>query len=841
MLGKEPSTLLCAHCDLVVPCGLVRCDGPSFCCVGCEAVYHALSEAGLEGFYAYKNIPVSSQSSTSMPSHDAVMQQIDITRHICDMEDGTCVLELNVSGLHCAGCVWLIEQMPHALDGVLDAQLSLARGQLKVRWQGSVVQPQKILEWLKRFGYAAYPVGAEDKKTRWNNKDRMLLRRVGVTWALAGNIMLLSFAHYAGLNTLDEPVLARSAALLQALLATVGIVYGADLFIKRAWLSLSVWMTSKKTKSRHKVPLSMDVPLSLGLLIGWAYSVFAALFDRPDFWFDSLMMLTAALLTARWVQQRAGQSARLATARLLALLPQVAVRLDQETGAEDTVGIEELLVGDHVYVRVGDVMPADGMVLKGVSTVHRGVLTGESTPEWVRPGDEVEAGVVNMSAPLHMQVTRFGTSTRVGSLLAWITTRVKDRMPLTQKVDRFGGLFVGATLCAAALTCVVWSLNDSALAITHTIAVLVVSCPCALSMATPLANSVYTARAARRGLFIKHDDVIEPLAGVTHVVFDKTGTLTHGSMEVHAWKGSVNVLMLAAALERSSQHPIAHALVTYAQEQGCMMECDVDEVEERPGLGVSGFVQGQHVRVGSLVRMREDGLDVGMWSDQVNTFAKEGWTPVAISVDGVVRAVFGVGDGVREEARESMCWFQEQGITPILLSGDHEDVVAHVGNALGFDPVQVQGRATPEEKLAYIEALQCIEGSVVVMVGDGVNDAAAMQAADVGVAVHGSVQASLVAADVFITCESLHALVFLMSGARRTVEVIERNLKWSAAYNVCAVTFAMAGWISPLIAAISMPISSLTVVGGSWWWTTFEDELAMPMLTYTDLRSVNLI
>ncbi len=824
--AAENVEVLCDHCGLPVPGASPEDEGPHFCCPGCRAVYYALHEAGLEGYYQLREIspdpdvqPIGDELPRAALDFDAPWFTEQHTR---ELGDGTRETDLYLEGVHCAGCVWITERMPHYVDGVCDARLDLPRARLTVRWDPDQAHLSSATDWLVHFGYSPHPIRGESSRERTRG-ERRLLFKVGVSWALAANVMLLAMALYSGLSFANDATLTTAVRWLSLVLAAGSVLYGGAEFFRRAAVSLrSVF---RKGGAPALLRLSMDVPISLGILVGWGHSAWATVTGSGDVWFDSVTVLIAALLTARWLQIRGRRVAGDAADRLLSLIPTTARRLRGDT-TED-VPVQELVPGDLVAVRPGEVIPVDGLVHGGSTTVHRAVITGESRPERVDDGEPVHAGETNVGAPVQLIVDAVGEQTRVGKLLAWVEQRAQHRAPIVQKADRLGGLFVLVTIGVALITGLVWSQIDPGQAVAHMVALLVVACPCALGMATPLALAVGTGRAARRGIYVKHDDVLEALSDVRWVVFDKTGTLTEGTMAVTDTVGSRDAIQLAAALETQSNHPVARAL---AGELDAQYLRDILEgvknlrnallaTQEYPGAGLCGRVGGREVCVGkpAWVQQQADlAADFAM-DAHIDRLTARGFTPVAVAVDGKISALVGVGDPLRQESAKFLRALRERDIQPIIVSGDHPEVVRHVADQLAVPAEFAHGAVTPEGKADFVAQLaERVRGQGrIAMVGDGVNDAAALQLADIGIAVDGGAEASLVAADVFMTRPGLAPVFELLTGSQDVMSVVHRNLAMSAVYNAVAILAAAFGIIGPLIAAVAMPLSSVAVVVSS--------------------------
>ncbi|QDG53683.1 heavy metal translocating P-type ATPase [Persicimonas caeni] len=832
---RVDEALECAHCGLPVP-GEPEGPGPHFCCPGCRAVYSALHEAGLEDFYQLREItgadggaPVGEELPSAGEDFDA---EWFTERHTRELADGTREAELYIEGVHCAGCVWITERMPQYVDGVVDARLDLPRARLTVRWEPEQGKLSKAADWLAHFGYSPHPIRGENSRARTRG-ERKLLFKVGVSWALAANVMLLALALYAGLDLANDAALATGVRWLSLVLATGSVLYGGAEFFRRA--AVSIRSVFGEGGLGGLLKLSMDVPISLGIFVGWAHSAWATASGSGEIWFDSIAVLIAALLTARWLQIRGRRVAGDAADRLLSLIPTTARRV--RDGEEEQVPVEELQIGDIIDVRPGEVVPADGTLVTGQTTAHRAVLTGESRPEPVKKGEPMHAGETNLGAPIRLEVAAVGEETRVGKLLAWVEERSRKRAPIVQKADRLGGIFVLVTVFAALVTGLVWWQIAPSEAVAHVVALLVVACPCALGMATPLALSVGVGQAARRGIYVKHDDVLEALAQVSWVVFDKTGTLTRGEMAVTDVVGSAEAVQLAAALESQSNHPIARALAAELDAQklrervgGLQNLRDIlSDTVEHAGKGIEGVVGGRKICVGKPDWIAETAVSSFSVDEAVAQMTGRGHTPVAISVDGKLEAVVGIGDPIRDESAKFLRELERRGVQPVILSGDHPEVVAHVASELGIDARFAHGGVSPEGKAAFVSDLrerqqQDASGGRIAMVGDGVNDAAALQAADIGIAVDGGAEASLVAADVFMTRPGLEPVYELIEGSHRVMKVVHRNLSMSAGYNAIAVAAAAFGLIGPLIAAVAMPLSSVAVVVSSLVQTSFAEK-----------------
>ncbi len=817
-MSEAPKEVTCAHCDLPVPAELIQAEsGLQFCCGGCRAVYAILHEHGLDGtFYQLLDDDDKRQAKVTDRSYREFDDEAFAELYV-RADGGVQTVELYLEAVHCTACVWLVERLPTLLYGVQETRLDLGRQLATVSWDPNTVELSAIARKLDSLGYPVHPFRGVDRRQLRRDEDRRLLIRIAVAGAVAGNVMLMAAALYAGLFG-DMSAEHRSFLRWVSLLITLpSVLWCGAVFYRGAIGALRVGS------------LHMDLPISVGIASGFIWGAVNTVRGGGEVYFDSVTVLIFLLLVGRWLQQRQQRGAADAAEMLYSLTP-TSVRV--VTGAVDgavgggeirEVPVETVTEGTLIEVRAGETIPTDGVVAHGHSTLNASLLSGESKPLPVREGDEVHAGTVNLGALLRIEVNATGEATRVGQLMKRIEEHARRRAPIVQLADRISGYFVGTTLGLAALTALLWSWLDTPRAVEHAVALLIVTCPCALGLATPLAVSVAIGRAARRGILIKGGDVVERLARPGRVLLDKTGTLTEGQQTLISWTGDARARELAVALERQSAHPLALALLRAEGGEADEAALAVADVEETLGGGIAGVVEGERVLVGSP-RFVAEALETelqGALASAVDAAVEQAQTPIAVAVDGVIVAVAAFGDPLRADAPALIAELRRLGFIPEILSGDHPRVVEAVARQLDIAIEHAEGSATPERKLERVRAAS--EEGPVVMVGDGVNDAAALSAATCGVAVHGSAEASLTAADVFMSQPGLHPVIALLHGAQTTLHVIRSNILFSLGYNAIGASLAIAGVISPLIAALLMPLSSLTVVTNSFRRRTFGD------------------
>ena len=799
-------SIACDHCGLPVPAGLVE-DGAElqFCCNGCRVAYQVIHEHGLDGYYDIKaRIDAPEQAAQRSGKSFAEFDDPAFHELYCrELPSGLATVELYLEGVHCAACVWLVEKATVVVDGVAEVRLDLGRSLATVTWNPETTPLSEVARFLDSIGYAPHPFRGVEARDMARREERALLIRIAVAGAIAGNVMLIAFALYGGHFHGIADEFRSFFRWVSLALAVPSVTWCATVFYRGAWGAL-------KTRALH-----MDLPIAIGILAGFVQGAINTVRGAGEIYFDSVTALIFFLLVGRFLQRRQQLKAASSTELLFSLAPTTARLLDEEGIRE--VPLEALGAGATVEVRAGDSIPADGVVIEGSSTLDRSLLTGESLPEPVAIGDPVHAGTVNLSGRLLVEVRSAGEDTRVGRLMRLVEEGAMRRAPVVLMADRISGWFVAIVLGLAAITVGVWLQLDPEHAVEHAVALLIVSCPCALGLATPLAVSAAIGRAARKKILVKGGDALENLARPGRMILDKTGTLTEGRLAVVRWWGDDGVQPMVAAIERHSAHPVARALASMTPGNALP---EVGEVEEITGAGMRGMCDGRAFTIASTAHFeRQLGGLTAEAAAAADSFASEGLSPVAVAVDDRVVAVAGIGDPLRPDSAASVVSIRDRGWQVEILSGDHPVVVQSIARQVGIEPESTRGAASPEVKLQVVR--EAATGRTAAMVGDGVNDAAALAAATVGIGVHGGAEAALAAADVYLARPGLEPVVELLKGARRTLGVIRRNLVFSLAYNLVAVSFAITGNMSPLLAAILMPLSSMTVVLSSYRAKTF--------------------
>ncbi|HRP63172.1 MAG TPA: cation-translocating P-type ATPase, partial [Phycisphaerales bacterium] len=712
--------------------------------------------------------------------------------------------------VHGGACVWLVERLPYIMAAVKEARLDFGRQVVRLVFDPLQVKLSDIARQFARLGYPPHPARGRNERELRKREDRTHVIRIAIAGAIAGNVMIISFALYGGMFHGMEPIYERLFHWVSLLLMAVSVLGPGRVFFRGAMAALRAGV------------MHMDVPVSIGLAAGSLWSAVNAIRGSSEIYFDSLSILVFLLLLGRWIQLRQQRKSRDAVELLFSMTPGSARLVEGDDVRE--VPIEAIQPMQIVEVRAGETIPVDGVVEHGLSMINASFLTGESKPVRVKAGDRVHAGAVNLSSKLCIKAESIGEQTRVGKLMRLVEESASRRAPVVRLADRIAGIFVVAVLMLAALTFGLWVWLDPNQAMPNAMALLIITCPCALGLATPLAIIAGIGRAARGGMLIRGGEVVEQINRPGLLLLDKTGTLTIGSMRVTEWHGPDHLKQIVGAIESHSSHPLAAAM---SGAFGDSQSANVTNVKETTGFGIEGVVDGERVLIGSRRFMMAQGIVIpfrfAALQDEMGARAA---TPVLVALGSEVQAVVGIGDPIKSDAHAAIRRLRCAGWNVGILSGDHPAVVAAVARELGMDSSMCHGAVSPEEKLAFVK--QSLMHGPVMMVGDGVNDAAALAAASVGVAVKGGAEASFAAADVYLDRPGLTPLAELVEGSRRTFGVIRRNIAVSLLYNVLGVSLAVAGLLNPLIAAIIMPISSLTVIVLSYRSRTFEESGSCP-------------
>ena len=794
----------CYHCGLPNPAGrsfyaVVDGERHAVCCPGCQAVAEAIAGSGLSSYYRTRTAygqraeSIAGARADELAIYDQPEVQAGFVRTLEGSErEATLILE----GITCAACLWLNEQHLASLPGVLVADINYATRRARVRWDESRIRLSQILAQVAAIGYRAWPATSGNAELVRKRETRAALWRLFVAGFGMMQVMMYAVPAYLaqdGTMTEDMRMLMRLASLV----LTVPVVfYSAAPFFRGAW------------RDAQRRRLGMDVPIALGVAATFGASLYATFTDGADVYYDSIAMFVFFLLCARYLEMRARQRAAASLEYLDKALPLTAHRLRDSGNGTDTEDVPAVTLRprDRVLVRAGESFPADGRIVQGDTECDESLLTGESTPVRKRSGTDVTGGAFNRLSPVVVEVERVGDDTCVSGIRRLVESASMRRPEVGGLADRLAGILVAVVLLVAAASAFAWMQIDPSRALWVTVAVLVVSCPCALSLATPAVMTVAVGMLSRRGVVVVRAHAVDALDAVTHVVFDKTGTLTEGRLGVASVSTQpgftrAEALALAAALERTSEHPIARALLDAASADDARVATASRNV---PGAGLEAQVDSTRYRLGTPAFV------AGIAGVPIETAPPSGGvTRVWLGRDGAWIGCFDLVDTLRPEAASVVQRLRTAGKQVLIWSGDAATTVGSVAASLGADAFEAG--LLPQDKHARMVALQQ-DGAVVAMVGDGVNDAPVLAQAQLSIAMGSGALLSQATADIVLLSGRLHGLLDAFDIARRAHRIVRENLAWAIAYNLIALPLAAAGYVTPWLAGIGMGASSLLVV-----------------------------
>ncbi|NVK41646.1 MAG: heavy metal translocating P-type ATPase [Oceanospirillaceae bacterium] len=792
----------CFHCGRDVPPGsdfIAQIDGKprTMCCPGCQAVAQTIVDSGLDNYYRHRTGSSSAPEMAGRSLPESTLAELALYDQPSIQKDFVHAVDehrreasLVIEGITCAACAWLLDHHLSRQPGVEQASVNLSSHRMRLCWDDSLTSLGRLLAEIYRIGYQGHPYHPDREEQLLEQEKRRAIRRLGVAGVGLMQVMMYAIALYAGaLQGMEERFVTfiRWASLV---IATPVALYAARPFYVAALRDL---------RSRS---LSMDVPVSIAILGAFSASVWATVTDSGEVYFDSVTMFTFFLLIGRFLEMQARHRTGRAGNALLNLLPTSALKLAD--GAELLVPATELTVGDRVLVKPGHTIPADGIIRRGHSSIDESALTGEYLPVRHREGEAVVGGTLNVENPIEIEISRTGGDTQLSAIVRLLDRAQAEKPATAHTADRVASYFVAAVLATAAGVSLIWWQIDPSHAFWVTLSVLVVTCPCALSLATPTALTAATGTLRQNGLLITRGHVLESLAKATHIVFDKTGTLTEGNLslrDVITLRGSrEEALRIAAALEAHSEHPIARAFRPFATEPA-------EALESHLGQGLEGRIAGRCYRIGKPQFATELCADTA----PPPTPDQFGHWLLLCAEDGPI-AWLGLDDQLRQDAVDSVRALRALGIEVEMLTGDSSPAARDVAHKLGIE--RIQAGVTPEQKLAHIRRLQQ-QGAQLVMVGDGINDIPVLAGAQTSIAMGSATDLAKTCADAVLLTGSLGRLVDAVLLARKCRSVIRENLGWALLYNVLALPLAAAGFIAPYMAAIGMSASSLVVVGNA--------------------------
>ncbi len=795
----ETTENTCFHCGEPIPDGIslyVLRDGEQkpVCCSGCQAVAELIFASGLGRYYQFRQ-DLGRKAEEDLQNDIAAWRGCDDRESLwgAELAEGRRDLLLQTEGIRCAACAWLIRSHMENKPGVQSVQVDTATGYTRIVWNPSKNRLSSLAAALMELGYKPHlPLASAEEQGRQEER-RDSMKRLGVAGLGMMQVMMYAVGLYAG-AAYGMAVAQRSFLEWISLMVTLPVLlYSGRIFFSGAWRSIRAGRPG------------MDVPVALAISLAFIASCFNFFRGQGEVWFDSVVMFIFFLSLGRHIEMMLRHRNLQAGTALARLLPEWAERITD--AGRETIPSSDLVDGDRVLVRVGESFPADGLILDGVTDVDEALLTGESRAIARRCGDAVIAGTINLSQPVEVEVTASGQETTISSL-GRLLLLAQSRRPASSGIPAWlVPVFIIAVLLIAGGTWAGWQFVDPDRAFSAMLSVLVASCPCALSLALPVVYAAASHRLLDEGILLTRGEALQALTRIDSVVFDKTGTLTRGvpeitRVEINPDRSSFSAeqaIGIAAAIEAASAHPIARAFWQTADESAPSLLAGAENVTVHPASGLEGRIEGVQWKIGKADFAAPPGQVTG--DDSIWLVDSESWV-----------ARFELQDALREDAQSTVALLRREGMAITMLSGDSREAVDHIADRLGIE--DRYARQSPEMKLDKLESMRQ-GGRHVLMIGDGVNDAPVLAAADVSMTVKGGAELANSAADMILTSDSLGLVSKAIDTARRTRHLVRQNLTWAVIYNASVVPLAIFGMLKPWMAALGMSLSSLLVVANA--------------------------
>ncbi len=782
----------CTHCRLEFSQDVMIKDGENFfCCKGCQGIYHLLSDEGLDSFYdkvgETKLAPPTKQYEDSQNYNTPAFYE----RFVTFNEDGFAEVSLVIEGIHCAACVWLNEKALQKMEGVVDVNINFTTNKAHITWADEVVKLSSIIDMIRAIGYDAFPYDASIQEDRANAQRKDYYLRMAVAGFSLMNMMSISFAQYHGYFSGISDDIVTILNVGEWVLATPVLFYSGWVFFKGAYFGM-----------KNRI-VNMDILVATGAVLTYLYSIYITVLGLGEAYFDSVTMIISFVLFGKFLEVLSKKSAADTMDVMSKHLPtEVNIIAD---GVVKSVGVNDVKVGDIIELHSGEKVALDGVLLEGEGSFDESSLTGESVPISKKVGDKIISGTISIDATIRYEAKKDFAHSTISNLIAMLENSMSKKPRIEQLANRLSEYFSSTILIFSLLTFIVWWFwpHDFDTAFMVGISVIIIACPCALALATPVATLVGLGLGAKRGILFKEAAQIETMANIDVVVFDKTGTLTQGRPEVvnvHWLDKSVDKKLINA-LCKSSKHPISRGVTEYLDIDEVL---ELDEINTLTARGMVGRYKTEVLLGGSKELMQEKKLTCKVDTSSNSSFY--------FAIDGEIKAVFELKDSLKKDAKETILYLKNQGLESIILSGDHEGVVKEIASELGIKTYQ--SGMSPKSKAAYIENLQS-QDKKVMMIGDGVNDILALAQADIGIAMGSGSDIAIDVSDVILMHDSLTSLKEAYKISKTTYRLIKQNLALSLVYNAITIPLAMGGYIIPLVAAVSMSISSLLVVANS--------------------------
>lgn len=784
----------CTHCHLEFNENvMIKEDEHYFCCSGCQGVYHLLSDEGFDSFYEkagdVKLTPPTSQYEDSSNFNAPAFYD----KFVKVNNDGFNEVSLIIEGIHCSACVWLNEKALHKMDGVIEANINFTNNKATIIWADNILKLSQIIDMIRAIGYNAYPYDASLQEAHANKERKDYYLRMAVAIFASMNIMWIAVAQYAGYFSGITQDIKTILNIAEGILATPVLFYSGWIFFRGAYYGM-----------KNRV-VNMDILVATGALLTYLFSIYITVTEDGEAYFDSVSMIITFVLIGKFLEVLSKKNAADTLDVIGKHIPsEVNIVKD---GNIISCKLTDVSVGDIIVVSCGEKVLLDGEILKGSGSFDESSLTGESEPIFKVEGESVISGTTSIDADIHFSATKDFEHSTLSSLVQLLESAINKKPKIEQMANKLSEYFSTVILLLSFITFVVWWLwpHSFETAFMVGISVIVIACPCALALATPVATLVGLSLGAKKGILFKEAAQLETMAKVDTIVLDKTGTITVGKPEVVKENIFAKFdIELLYSLVKSSKHPVSHGIYEFINEnEENLNVIAFDEFKHIPALGISAKINSKELLGGNYKLMIENGIEVNHSSNN---------TLFYFAIDKKLVAIYELNDKIKDSAKELIDTLKARSIDIIMLTGDNERVALKVANDIGLQ--RIYSQQTPEDKATFISQLHK-DNKTVVMVGDGVNDVLALARADIGIVMGSGSDIAVDVSDVVLLSNSLKSLEDAFKISRTTYGLIKQNLGISLVYNAITIPLAMAGYVIPLVAAISMSVSSLLVVGNS--------------------------
>jgi len=767
-----------------------------FCCKGCQGIYHLLKDEGLDTFYDKLGdehlAPPTEQFENSENFDSPAFHE----RYVNIDSEGFHEVSLIIEGIHCSACVWLNEKALHKMEGVVDVFINHTNNKARIVWDDDILPLSKIIDMIRAIGYNAFPYDPDIQEAQAEKERKDYYLRIAVAAFAMMNIMTIAVAQYAGFFSGMDQSIKNILNVAEWILSTPVLFYSGWVFFRGSYYSM-------KTKT-----VNMDILVATGASLTYLYSIYITLFELGEAYFDSVAMIITFVLLGKFLEVLSKKSAADTLDVLSKHVPNEVTLL--KDGEQVNVSVGEVVVGDVLLLKAGEKAGIDGEIIEGVGSFDESSLSGESEPVYKKVGDHVVSGTTSIDAIVNYRATKDFEHSTLANILTMLERSLSKKPRIEQMANRLSEYFSTVILLLAFATFVVWWIwpHSFETAFMVGISVIVIACPCALALATPVATMVGLGQGAKQGILFKEAGHLETLAKVDTLVLDKTGTITEGRPQVQevVWYGNEQYkdehTSKLLALLNASKHPVSLGVSEYLSTASYVL-AELDELQQLPAKGMVARCEKQMLVGGNALLLKEQGIDVESESEH---------TLFYFAIDDTLIAKFELFDSAKKDAKKVIASLQHSGIDVVMLTGDHKGVAMRVAREVGIEHFHAELR--PEDKATMITQMQ-EDGHRVVMAGDGVNDILALAQAEIGIAMGNGSDIAIDVSDVVLMNDSLTSLQEAFKISKTTFKLVKQNLAISLVYNAITIPLAMAGYIIPLIAAISMSVSSLLVVGNS--------------------------